>query len=39
MRTLETVKAQSVEGIVIFSTSGLTSYRLWDVAGEFFGRE
>jgi site-specific recombinase XerD len=30
------VKAQDVEGIVIFSTAGLTSYGLWHTAGEFF---
>jgi hypothetical protein len=39
VRTLETVKAQGVEGIVIFSSAGLASHRLWGVAGEFFGRE
>jgi hypothetical protein len=37
-RTLETVKAQGVEGIVIFSTAGLTSHGLWHTAGEFFAK-
>jgi uncharacterized lipoprotein YddW (UPF0748 family) len=38
MRTLETVRAQNVEGVVIFSTSGLSSMRLWETAGAFFGQ-
>jgi len=36
--TLERVRAQGVEGIVVFSTSGLTSAKLWDMLGAFFGR-
>jgi len=36
--TLERVRAQGVEGIVVFSTSGLTSAKLWDTLGAFFGR-
>jgi hypothetical protein len=38
LKTLERVRAQGVKGVVIFSTSGLTSARLWDAVGEFFGR-
>ncbi len=37
-RTLERVKAQGVEGIVIFSASGITSAGLWGAVGEFFAR-
>jgi uncharacterized lipoprotein YddW (UPF0748 family) len=37
-RTLERVRAQEVEGVVIFSTSGLGSAGLWQAVGEFFGR-
>jgi uncharacterized lipoprotein YddW (UPF0748 family) len=37
-RTLERVRAQDVEGVVIFSTSGLTSAGLWQAVGDFFGR-
>jgi hypothetical protein len=36
LKTLETVRAQEVEGIVVFSTSFLTSGRLWDALGRFF---
>jgi uncharacterized lipoprotein YddW (UPF0748 family) len=36
--TLERVRAQGVEGVVIFSTSGLTSAGLWDTVGAFFGK-
>ena len=38
MRTLDTVKAQGVEGMVVFSTSGLTSLGLWDALGKFFAQ-
>jgi uncharacterized lipoprotein YddW (UPF0748 family) len=34
--TLERVRAQGVEGVVVFSTAGLTSARLWDTLGAFF---
>lgn len=37
-RTLERVRAQGIEGVVIFSAGGLTSAGLWPAAGEFFGR-
>jgi hypothetical protein len=37
-QTLERVRAQGVEGVVIFSAGGITSARLWDAVGEFFGR-
>jgi hypothetical protein len=37
-RTLEMVRSQSVEGIVIFSAGGITSLHLWDVVEEFFSR-
>jgi uncharacterized lipoprotein YddW (UPF0748 family) len=37
-RTLERVRAQGVEGIVVFSTGGLTSAKLWETTGAFFGR-
>jgi uncharacterized lipoprotein YddW (UPF0748 family) len=37
-RTLERVRAQDVEGVVIFSTSGLTSAGLWPAVADFFGR-
>lgn len=37
-RTLERVKAQGVEGIVIFSASGISSAGLWDAVEEFFGK-
>lgn len=35
-KTLEVVKAQDVEGVVVFSTSGLTSAHLWETLGRFF---
>jgi hypothetical protein len=38
MRTLERVRAEGVEGVVIFSAGGLTSAGLWPTAAEFFGR-
>ena len=37
-RTLERARAQGVEGVVIFSTGGIASARLWKTVGEFFGR-
>jgi uncharacterized lipoprotein YddW (UPF0748 family) len=37
-RLLERVRGEGVEGVVIFSTAGLTSARLWGAVGEFFGR-
>jgi uncharacterized lipoprotein YddW (UPF0748 family) len=37
-RTLERVRAQGVEGVVIFSTAGLTGARLWETTEEFFGQ-
>jgi hypothetical protein len=37
-RTLERVRAQDVEGVVIFSAGGITSARLWEAVGEFFGK-
>jgi hypothetical protein len=37
-KTLELVRAQEVEGVVIFSAGGITSARLWGAVGEFFGR-
>jgi len=37
-KTLEHVRAQDVEGIVIFSSGGITSARLWGAVGEFFGK-
>jgi hypothetical protein len=37
-RTLERVRAQDVEGVVIFSTGGISSLRLWEAVGEFFGK-
>jgi hypothetical protein len=36
--TLERVRAQDVEGVVVFSTSGLTSTKLWDAIGAFFAK-
>jgi uncharacterized lipoprotein YddW (UPF0748 family) len=38
MRTLERVRAQDVEGVVIFSSGGITSAKLWKAVEEFFGR-
>jgi len=32
------VRAQDVEGVVIFSTGGIASARLWGAVEEFFGR-
>ena len=37
-KTLERVRAQDVEGVVIFSTGGISSAKLWTAVGEFFGR-
>ena len=37
-KTLETVRAQDVEGVVIFSTGGLSAGRLWEAVEAFFGR-
>jgi uncharacterized lipoprotein YddW (UPF0748 family) len=37
-RLLERVRDEGVEGLVIFSTAGLTSAGLWDAVGEFFAR-
>ena len=37
-KTLDTVRAQGVEGVVIFSTGGLTAGHLWDAVEAFFGR-
>ena len=37
-QTLERVRAQDVEGVVLFSTAGLTSARLWDAVEDFFAR-
>ena len=38
-KTLERVRAQGLEGIVIFSTGGISSLpRLWKAVEEFFGR-
>ncbi len=37
-KTLDTVRAQGVEGIVIFSTGGLSAGNLWDAVEAFFGR-
>ena len=37
-RTLERVRAQEVEGVVIFSAGGITSAGLWREVGDFFGR-
>jgi uncharacterized lipoprotein YddW (UPF0748 family) len=38
IRTLDTVRAQGVEGVVIFSTGGLTAGGLWEAVEAFFGR-
>ena len=32
------MRAQDVEGVVIFSTGGITSAKLWKAVEEFFGR-
>jgi len=37
-KVLERVRAQDVEGVVIFSSGGITSARLWNAVEEFFGR-
>lgn len=37
-KTLERVRAQEVEGVVIFSAGGIASARLWKTVEEFFGR-
>jgi hypothetical protein len=37
-RTLERVRAQDVEGVVIFSSGGITSAKLWKAVEEFFAR-
>jgi uncharacterized lipoprotein YddW (UPF0748 family) len=38
LKVLDRVRAQDVEGVVVFSTSGLKSLGLWPALGEFFGR-
>jgi len=38
LKTLERVRAQDVEGVVIFSSGGITSARLWKAVEEFFGK-
>ena len=37
-KTLDTVRAQGVEGVVIFSAGGLTAGRLWEAVEAFFSR-
>jgi len=37
-KVLDTVRAQGVDGVVIFSTGGLAAGNLWDAVGDFFGR-
>ena len=37
-KVLERVRAQDVEGVVIFSSGGISSAKLWTAVGEFFGR-
>jgi uncharacterized lipoprotein YddW (UPF0748 family) len=37
-RTLERVRAEGVEGVVVFSAGGLGSAGLWPTLAEFFGR-
>jgi hypothetical protein len=37
-RVLERVRAQDVEGVVVFSSGGITSAKLWKAVEEFFGR-
>lgn len=37
-RTLDRVRAQNVEGVVVFSTSGLAAAKLWEALAEFFGK-
>ena len=36
--TLDRVRAEGVDGVVVFSTSGLSSAKLWEALGEFFGK-
>ena len=36
--TLDRVRAQGVEGVVVFSTGGLTSAKLWEAVGAFFAK-
>jgi uncharacterized lipoprotein YddW (UPF0748 family) len=36
--TLERVRAQGVEGVVVFSTAGIASAQLWDTLGAFYGK-
>ncbi len=36
-QVLERVRAQDVEGVVVFSSAGITSARLWPVVEAFFG--
>lgn len=38
LKVLDRVRAEQVEGVVVFSTSGLTSAGLWGALGDFFGR-
>jgi len=38
LKTLEVVRAQDVEGVVVFSAAGLTSAHLWDALGRFFSQ-
>jgi hypothetical protein len=37
-RTLERVRAEGVEGVVVFSAGGITSAGLWPTLAEFFAR-
>jgi hypothetical protein len=37
-KVLERVRAQDVEGVVIFSSGGITSAKLWKAVEEFFGK-
>lgn len=37
-KVLERVRAQDVEGVVIFSSGGITSAKLWKAVEDFFGR-
>lgn len=37
-KVLERVRAQDVEGVVIFSSGGITSARLWKAVEDFFGK-
>jgi len=38
-RTVERVRAEGVEGVVLFSAGGIGSARLWDAVAELYGRE